>query len=331
MLRVDGRDYSRQALREKIEGAADAVPTPDTKVAGVAAVDRPTGELHGIDATTRLRALVLSAFTGRPVTLAGEARVADAEAQPGEAFGREQRLVQGAAPTGVANDAIGEPVQRSLVALNVDRAVLVIDEREASLVAFSIDLTLDGNRVAGALRVQQSRTQHIEVSASAASIEKFLDPLVLNFNGPLALAEGSVQFDLDGDGHMDLLPNLVSDSYLLAWDKNANGHIDDGAEVVGALSGNGYADLRALDDNGDGFLSAADAGFQQLRLWRPSAQGIGLALDARAVQAIFIGSIDSPFTLQAERGGAVLGRVRQSSFFVADNRVQLSQQVDFRV
>ena len=334
-LKVNGREFSRDQLREQIEPLSDAVPIAATNASKPSTANHEwdDGELHNLDAITRLRVLVLASFTGRQLALSVNPEEAS-DAQAGVAARSEQGLSVNASATlgGLAEVDTGEAAEPPLLpAINLDKAVLVVDEREASAVAFSVDMSINGRQVVGELRVQQSRANHLEVRATAAGVQKFLDPLVLNFNGPLVLAEGNIRFDLDVDGQVDLLPSMVSDSYLLALDKNANGRIDDGSEVVGAQSGNGYADLRALDDNADGFLSQADASFQLLRLWRPGEQGIGQPLGARGVQAIYLGSIDSPFTLQASSNGELLGQVRQSSFFVANNKVQLSQQVDFWV
>jgi hypothetical protein len=62
-------------------------------------------------------------------------------------------------------------------------------------------------------------------------------------------------------------------------------------------------------------------------LWRQGEFGSGVGLDARNVQAIYLAGVDSPFTCP----GDTYGRMRQGGFFVADNVLKLSQQVDFVV
>ena len=54
-------------------------------------------------------------------------------------------------------------------------------------------------------------------------------------------------------------------------------------EVLGANSGDGFADLAALDSNGDGGIDANDAAFANLRLWVDAngcCNDIGLIGDA---------------------------------------------------
>lgn len=54
-------------------------------------------------------------------------------------------------------------------------------------------------------------------------------------------------FDLDADGTADRISMLKSGSGFLALDKNGNGKIDDGSELFGTQSGDGFADLEEYD------------------------------------------------------------------------------------
>jgi hypothetical protein len=62
---------------------------------------------------------------------------------------------------------------------------------------------------------------------------------------------------------------------LLVLDRNANGRIDDGRELFGAITplpdgsraGHGFNALAALDSNHDGVVNAADGQFRQLQVW----------------------------------------------------------------
>lgn len=54
-----------------------------------------------------------------------------------------------------------------------------------------------------------------------------------------------------------------------------DGEVNNGSELFGALSGDGYADLDAIDDDGNGWIDAADAATNQLYLWLAEAGGSG--------------------------------------------------------
>lgn len=74
------------------------------------------------------------------------------------------------------------------------------------------------------------------------------DPLVINLNSSTAqVTDQKFYFDLDADGTADRISMLKSGSGFLALDKNGNGKIDDGSELFGTQSGDGFADLEEYD------------------------------------------------------------------------------------
>lgn len=98
------------------------------------------------------------------------------------------------------------------------------------------------------------------------------DPLVLDLDGDgielTTLASFAPQFDLNGDGFAERAGWVSSDDGMLAIDLNANGSIDNGGELFGNAATAGLAALAAYDTNTDGFITATDAAFSDLRIWR---------------------------------------------------------------
>ena len=133
-----------------------------------------------------------------------------------------------------------------------------------------------GVQVAQFQAVIDQRDLQLNVSASARP--QRTDPLALDLAGNGFATRGlenPVNFDLDADGRRDQISVPTGDDALLALDRNANGHIDDGRELFGDQHGaaNGFAELARLDDNRDGRLDLQDALFERLTLLRFDDQG----------------------------------------------------------
>ena len=116
--------------------------------------------------------------------------------------------------------------------------------------------------------------------------EKAYSPLVVDTlrNGyRFSSAEGGVLFDLDGDGNPEQTswPAEGSDEAFVAMDRNGDGVIQGGTELLGNATvvdsdgttvDNGFEALRALEadpalGNGDGIVNASDGLYARLTLW----------------------------------------------------------------
>jgi hypothetical protein len=152
---------------------------------------------------------------------------------------------------------------------------------------------------------------------------------VLNFSGPVALSDQRISFDLTGDGQQESIATLASNSFYLALDKNANGAIDSGVELFGALTGNGFTELAEYDEDGNGFIDVNDSEFASLQLYRPG-DGQLIDLSSMGVEGIYLESVVSPFQLQSSTG-ELLGQVRQTGFFYTDQGLGSIQHIDLAV
>jgi len=200
-------------------------------------------------------------------------------------------------------------------------------------------LTSDGERIRFrlALAMERSYSESLEFRLQAGAAAQRKDPLVINFDGAAAqLSDQRFEFDLDADGRSEALPLLRAGSGLLAFDRNGDGRINDGRELFGALSGDGFADLAELDSDGNGWLDAADAGFGQLQVWIPHAgaaagEGRLMTLTQAGVAAISLRSIQSSFDLRGV-GNSDLGQIRSTGLYLSATReVGTVQQIDLSV
>lgn len=157
------------------------------------------------------------------------------------------------------------------------------------------------------------------------------DPLVIQLdNQPLSLSEERFAFDLSADGVEELIPKLGAGYGLLALDRNNDGQINNGSELFGTQSGNGFADLAAFDEDGNGFIDSGDSAYQRLLVWRDPGNGAEpqlLGLAEVGVDAISLQAVATPFRL-TDQLGDTLGQLRSSAVTLGES-ARLIHQIDF--
>lgn len=193
--------------------------------------------------------------------------------------------------------------------------------------------TKDGQDIAFSVSLSMSRTFYTESSLSIrAGDAAKTDPLVINFAGNAAeLSSTFFQFDIDANGTLDQIATLKSNSGMLALDKNQDGVINDGSELFGPKSGNGFTELAAYDEDKNNFIDEADSIYKQLRIWQRHEDGSQqlMALGAKNVGAIYLGHVSTPFQLKNEDNKS-LGEVASSGVYLGEHgSVGTVQQINF--
>jgi hypothetical protein len=155
------------------------------------------------------------------------------------------------------------------------------------------------------------------------------DPLVLSMTGTaVSLQNTGTAFDLSGNGTNAMLPGLGGGQYYLVNDQNNNGKADNGTELFGPATGQGFAELATLDDNQNGFIDASDKQWQQLGLWDGKSAVKSLA--DMGIAAISAQSVATAFGLYD--GNNLLGRIARSGIFLTEQGTPgLIQQVDLNI
>ncbi|MBV5349781.1 hypothetical protein JZU71_01050, partial [bacterium] len=141
------------------------------------------------------------------------------------------------------------------------------------------------------------------------------DPLVINFGGKTAELSGKCfSFDLDVDGRNELINALGSTSGYLAIDRNGDGAINDGSELFGSRTGDGFAELSELDSDGNHWLDEADVAYDKLLVWKKDGSGMDSlnTLRETGVGALYLGSVETPFALTDDEN-KLLANVNVSS------------------
>lgn len=213
----------------------------------------------------------------------------------------------------------------------------VIEETERTqFSAQGVVRTADGREIRFTLQLDMQRSYRQESSFSLRLGDATaIDPLVINFDGTAAqLQDQRFAFDLNGDGKTENVPLLAGNRGYLALDTNQNAAIDNGLELFGPGTGNGFAELARHDSDGNGWIDEADPIYQQLRVWTPSADGTGrlqtlAELGVGAVQTA--ASATTPFALRTA-DNTPLGAVRSTSVYLReDGGVGTVQQIDLSV
>jgi hypothetical protein len=162
--------------------------------------------------------------------------------------------------------------------------------------------TADGRRIELNLHLDLQRqwreTRTETIAREGSDPPKRKDPLVINLGGGGAAFDSQrIDFDLDADGVAESIPNVTAASGYLALDRDGSGRIENGRELFGARSGNGFAELAALDDDGNGWIDETDAAWQSLRIWQRDASGQDhlQTLAQAGVGALHVGAVQGEF------------------------------------
>lgn len=183
-------------------------------------------------------------------------------------------------------------------------------------------LTADGREISFQMNVGMSRRFAQYYKRESKDVVSMCDPLVINLNQDVAgLSDQKFFFDLDCDGKEEEISVLEKGNAFLALDHNKDGKINDGSELFGAQSGDGFSDLARYDEDGNGWIDEADSVFDKLKIWVKDENGEDklYTLKEKGMGAIYLGSQSTDYMLRSETSGDVNGRIRRSGIFLYEN------------
>lgn len=237
---------------------------------------------------------------------------------------------QGKAPAPAAATAASPPA-----GLTVTSRETRTETEQTSFVAQGHITTSDGQKIDFNFQLNLQRSQ-TEQSTATLQIggPKVKDPLILNLDGSSAqLTDAQFSFDLNADGQPENISFATGGSAFLALDKNGDGKINNGGELFGPGSGNGFTDLAAYDLDRNQVIDENDAVFAQLRLYGKDESGQDqlATLAEKGVGAILLAHADTPFELK-DAQNRLQGQLRASGVYLRESGgVGSVQQVDLRV
>lgn len=192
-------------------------------------------------------------------------------------------------------------------------------------------VTQDGKEINFTTDLSMSREFYSEENQTIRMGDALKDPLVINFNGSAAqLTQTHFSFDLNSDGKAEEMAFVAPGSGFLALDKNGDNIINNGSELFGPGTGNGFNELSAYDSDGNNWIDENDPIFDKLSVWTKDQNGQDslTSLSQSGVGALYLGNVATPFSVTNSEN-ELLGQVRNSGIFVQENGVVGTlQQVD---
>lgn len=161
--------------------------------------------------------------------------------------------------------------------------------------------TADGRKIDFNMEVSMSRAFMQETNLLEVKDYIKTDPLMINLDTNIgSVSDQKFFFDLDSDGKEEQISFAGKGSGFLALDKNGDGKINDGSELFGTSSGDGFKDLAEYDEDGNGWIDENDSIFNRLKVWTKDENGKDFLIDLKKadVGAIYLRNADTQFSLK---------------------------------
>lgn len=209
------------------------------------------------------------------------------------------------------------------------------EKEETQFHAKGTAITADGRELNFNINLTMSRS-FTEYASTVIDFGEpnLCDPLVINLGANVAsVSDQNFYFDLDADGKKEEISALNSSSGFLALDKNGDGVINDGSELFGTASGNGFADLAAYDSDKNGWIDEADEIFDKLLIWTKDSAGNDklCAIGKAGVGAIYLGNSETNFSIKTPTNETSAIIRKTGFFFYEDGGCGTLNQLDFAI
>lgn len=208
------------------------------------------------------------------------------------------------------------------------------ETQEVSFMAKGTAVTADGRNLQFDYGFTMSESFKEEFKSVESAFLRYIDPLVVNLkDSPSKMSNQMFYFDLDGDGQKEQISQLSKGSGYLALDKNEDGIINDGLELFGPATGDGFKELMGYDSDGNGWIDENDPIFEKLRVWTVNEAGENelYSLKESDVGAIYLGRVRTDF-IDYDKAHNARAAIRESGIFLheSDGHAGSVQHVDLR-
>ena len=185
-----------------------------------------------------------------------------------------------------------------------------------------VAFTADGRALNFGVDLEMSRAFEEHTLNFKQEAYKVIDPLVINLDSNAAsVTDRKFFFDLDYDGHAEEISFAGNGSGFLALDKNGDGIINDGSELFGTRTGDGFKDLAVHDTDGIGWIDEADDVFDRLKIWTKNEDGTDrlMTLKEADVGAIYLGNASTQFSLHSDETGDKNAVIRKTGIYLKES------------
>jgi hypothetical protein len=313
MVKLDKVSISREAMLEYQAGKS-VKGNPDIKEVAPESDD-------GLDARYSELKKLIEAITGRPINI----RRIDMDAEQGEAAPADNQQ-----PPAVSEGT--QPEQGWGMKYTYSKTHY--ESEQMTFSAAGNVSTADGRQIDFSLDLMMSRDYFSQESLEISAGEQLIDPLVINWSNSAAeLSDMKFSFDLDADGAEESISNLKPGTGFLVFDKNNDGRVNNGNELFGPQTGDGFKELAAYDEDGNNWIDENDTVFTKLSLWRKNDenQDSMISLKEAGVGAVYLGNARTEFDLRGS-SNELYGKIQSSGVYLKENGgVGLVQQLDLAV
>ncbi|MFH2058996.1 MAG: hypothetical protein ABIJ59_08850 [Pseudomonadota bacterium] len=198
-----------------------------------------------------------------------------------------------------------------------------VTTQDGRMIDFSLDLSL--NRSFLSRKEEETLIHRWQESVTLT------DPLVISLDGKVPqLSDARFEFDLNSDGNKENINFVASGSGFLTFDKNNDGKVNNGSELFGPGTGNGFEELAAYDQDQNNWIDENDAIFSQLSVWTKDDQGNDqlISLKDAGLGAIALDYAPTTFNLTKEEN-TLQGKMQRTGVFLYENgQVGSVHQID---
>jgi len=195
-----------------------------------------------------------------------------------------------------------------------------VTTEDGRIITFSLDMSLD--------RAFLSRTEEETLVRQWQERINLTDPLIISLDGKAPqLTDAVFEFDLNNDGKTENVSFASFGSGFLALDKNGDHIINNGSELFGPGTGNGFEELRAFDQDQNNWIDENDDVFTQLSVWTKDENGQDrlISMKDAGLGAISLQYAATGFDM-TKGENELQGRLKNTGIFLYENGMAGSVQ-----
>ena len=181
--------------------------------------------------------------------------------------------------------------------------------------------TQDGRSIDFNIEVSMSRAFTSQINTLTTQNYIKTDPLVINLDTDIgSVTDQKFLFDLDSDGDEEEISFAGKGSGFLALDRDGDGRIGDGSELFGTKSGDGFKDLAAFDEDGNGWIDENDSIYSKLKVWTKDEYGNDYLINLKDadVGAIYLDNVDTQFSLK-DGNNRLNGEIKKTGIYLHES------------